>query len=125
MFTDSSMACRRQRLSQGCWQTRPVEDGSGLSMTTERNASSRRCSWKSCRKRGSVVFEFVPEMAHSGEHGIGRALAQAAERSIADHAAHLVQPVQVAGAGVALGEGVQDAQRLIQTHAAGDAFAAG
>ena len=27
MFTTSSKDWRRQRLSQGCWQTRPVEAG--------------------------------------------------------------------------------------------------
>ena len=31
-------------LSQGCWQTRPVEAGSGLSMITDSNASSSRPS---------------------------------------------------------------------------------
>ena len=73
----------------------------------------------------NVIFEFVPEMAHGGEHGIGRALAQAAQGSIADHAAHFVQAVEIGGGGVAVGEGVQNAQRLIQADAAGDAFAAG
>ena len=55
MFTDSSMPARRQRLSQGCWQTRPVEAGSGLSRITERNASSTRPSLYSCRKRGMFM----------------------------------------------------------------------
>ena len=42
MLTASSTVWRRQRLSQGCWQTRPVEQGSGLSRMTDSNASSRR-----------------------------------------------------------------------------------
>ena len=44
MFTTSSKDWRRHLLSQGCWQTRPVDAGSGLSRMTDSNASSTRPS---------------------------------------------------------------------------------
>ena len=55
IFTTSSNDCRLHRLSQGCWQTRPVEAGSGLSISTDSNASSRRPSWNNSRKRGMFI----------------------------------------------------------------------
>ena len=47
------------------------------------------------RWRADVVLELMAEMPHGGEHRIGRRLPQAAQRGIADHAAQLVQRVQV------------------------------
>ena len=72
-----------------------------------------------------VVFELVAEVPHGGEHRVGRGLAQAAQRGVADHAAQLVQPVEVGFGGAPARERVQDAQRLVQAHAAGNALAAG
>ena len=72
-----------------------------------------------------VVFVLLAEVANGGEHGIGRGLTEAAERALADHAAEFVEKVQVLGGAVALGDGVENAERLVEAHAAGDAFAAG
>ncbi len=43
-----------------------------------------------------VVFVLFAEVADGGEHGIGRGLAEAAERTLANHAAKLVEQRQVA-----------------------------
>ena len=37
--------------------------------------------------RQDVVFKLLPEMAQTGENGVGRALAEAAQRGVSDHAA--------------------------------------
>ena len=71
-----------------------------------------------------VVFELLAEVPHGGQHRVGRRLAQAAQRAVADVAAQLVQPLQVVHAARALGDAVQDAQTLVQSDAAGNAFAA-
>ncbi len=154
MLTASSMPVRRQRLSQGCWQTRPVEAGSGLSITTDSKASSRRSSLYSWRKRGmfmcsgqlfsqgesarssqtparqrlraDVVLELVPEVPHGGQHRVGRGLPEAAQRRVADHAAQLVQSCR--GPPPLPSPSVNAfrmLQRLVEAHAAGDALAAG
>ena len=47
------------------------------------------------RLRADVVLELVAEVPHGGEQRVGRALAQAAQRGVADHAAHFVQLVEV------------------------------
>ena len=72
-----------------------------------------------------VVLELVAEVPHRGQQRIGRGLSQAAERGVADHAAHFVQPVEIGLGGAPARERVQDAQRLVQAHAAGNALAAG
>ena len=41
--------------------------------------------------RHDVVFELLAEMAHRGQHGIGRGLPQPAQRAFADVAAQLVE----------------------------------
>ena len=58
---------------------------------------SARSSQTPARQRlgADVVLELVAEMAHGGEQRIGRALPQAAQRGVADHAAHFVQAVQI------------------------------
>ena len=45
--------------------------------------------------RNDVVFVLIAEVAHGGEHGIGRGLAEAAERALADVAAEFVEQCQV------------------------------
>ena len=45
--------------------------------------------------RDDVVFVLLAEMAQGGEHRIGRRLAQAAQRALANHAAELIQHGQV------------------------------
>ena len=45
--------------------------------------------------RDDVVFELLAEVPHGGEHRVGRGLAQAAQRAVADVAAQLVQGFQV------------------------------
>ena len=136
----------------GCWQTRPVEAGKGLSRMTDSKASSRRPSAVEREEAGNVhaqratvlagrerefladagaaavgdnmVFVFVAEVADGGEHGIGRGLAERAERAVADHAAQLVEKIEVLRGAAAGGDGVEDAQGLVEADAAGDAFAA-
>ena len=42
-----------------------------------------------------VIFILLAEVADGGQHGIGRGLAKAAERTLADHAAELVEQCEV------------------------------
>ena len=72
-----------------------------------------------------VVFVLFAEVADGGEHGVGRGLAEAAERTLADHAAQFVEQGQVVGGSVAFGDGVENAEGLVEAHAARHAFAAG
>ena len=72
-----------------------------------------------------VVLELVAVVPQAGEHRVGRALAQAAERHVTDHAAELVEGQEIAVGGRALREAVQDAQRLVEAHTAWHALAAG
>ncbi len=123
MFTASSIVWRRQRLSQGCWHTRPVEHGSGLSRMTDSNASSSRLFLVELQEarnvhvqrttvfarrqrqfraharlaalRHDVVFELLAEVPHGGQHRIRRRLSQPAQRAVADVAAQLVQRLHV------------------------------
>ncbi len=71
-----------------------------------------------------VVFEFVTEVPHRGEHGIGGRLPQPAQRGVADHSAQFVQGVQILFRSLPSRELVQDAERLIESHAAGHTLAA-
>ena len=71
-----------------------------------------------------VVLVLVAEVADGGQHGIGRGLAQPAERRLADHAAQFVEQRHLLARSAARGDRGQDAQRLVQPHAAGHALAA-
>ena len=57
-----------------------------------------------------MVFILIAEVADGGEHGVGRGLAQRAERALADHAAELVEQAEVPRGASARGDGVEDAQ---------------
>ena len=75
--------------------------------------------------RADVVLEFVAEVAQRGQHGVGRGLAETAERGVADHPAQFVEFVQVLLTAFAFGDAREGAQRLVQSDPAGHAFAAG
>ena len=75
--------------------------------------------------RAQMVFKLMAEMPHGGEHRIGRRLPQPAQGGIANHAPQLVQRVQILFRPLPLGELVEDAEGLVQSHAAGYALAAG
>ena len=72
-----------------------------------------------------VVLEFVAEVAQRGQHGVGRGLAETAERRVADHPSQFVEFVQVLLAAFAFGDAREGAQRLVQSDAARRAVAAG
>ena len=71
-----------------------------------------------------VVLELVAEVAQAREHRVGRALAEAAQRHVADHAAELVERVEVVERGRAVGEAVEHREGLVEAHATGHALAA-
>ena len=76
--------------------------------------------------RDDVVFVLLAEVAHGGEHGIGRRLAEPAERTLADHAAQLVEQVQVlARFRCPWVMAFRMRSALFEPHAAGHALAAG
>ena len=71
-----------------------------------------------------VVFVFLAEVAHGGEHGIGCRLAQRAERALANHPSQFIQQVHLFTGSAALSDRIEDAQRFVQPHPAWNAFAA-
>ena len=75
--------------------------------------------------RDNVVFVLVAEVANGGEHGVGRGLAEGAERTVANHAAKLIEKIEMLRCAAAGGDGVENAQGLVEADAARDAFAAG
>ena len=119
MLTASSIVCRRQRLSHGCWQTRPggcrqrivedhrfervLETALLVELQEARNVHVQRATVLARRERqlvahsclaasrNNVIFELLAEVPHRGEHGVGRGLSQTAERAVANVAAQFVQ----------------------------------
>ena len=71
-----------------------------------------------------VVFELVPEVAQARQNRIWGARAEGTQRSVADHAAQLVESLEILVRGRAKRAVIQNSQRLVQAHAARDAFAA-
>ena len=74
--------------------------------------------------RDDVVLELVAEVAQGREHRVRRALAEPAERRVADHPAQLVERLEVLVGRLAVREAVEDPQRLVEADPARDALAA-
>ena len=84
----------------------------------------RRANARAAMLVADVLDVFVAEVADGREHGVGRGLAQAAERRVLDHLAQVDEPLDVGLLAVAFADAVEDLQHPLRAHAAGHALAA-
>ena len=128
---------RRQRIVHDDGEKRVLQPVLFVQLQEPRNVHVQRATVFAGRKRQffahaglaaprhDVVLELVTEMPQRGQYRIGRGLAQSAQRAIANVAAEFVEEVEVLRRARAFGDAVQNAQRFVQSNAAGNALAAG
>ena len=71
-----------------------------------------------------VSHDLFAEVAQGGEHGVGRAAAQLAQRTLDDVVAELLEQLDVVHRAQALGDALEDLEHPLRADAAGHALAA-
>ncbi len=96
----------------------------GRAGAAARGVDQRRADARPAVLVADVLDVFVAEVADGREHGVGRGLAQPAERRVLDHLAQVDEPLDVGLFAAAVADAVEDFQHPLGAHAAGDALAA-